>query len=835
MREKKEHESEKHREKIVEPEKDEKELEKKKKKKKNKVVDNGGRASKVVEALKTSCIDGEECMNVYANGWKDFDSLKEKKKKMKMYKEDNKKKEKEGVDGMSSLGENFEDDRLVELVKGQGHNKYCRENPVVDSKVEQAEKKKKKKKEGVDGISYLGGNVEDEKMNELVKERVNNKNGQDISAVNSEAECDENRKKKKKKKKDGADAISSVCENVEDDKMDDLVKEQGYNKNCQDIPVVNGRAEHDEKKKKKKKKDGLDAISCLGENVEDDKMNDLVKGQGYSKSSQDSPVVNSEIEEAGKKKKRKREKEDGANVEKNIVTDVKKLSKERNNSGGKINEGSKLAMKEKNRDKVLEDNEMGEVAKAQKGTESDDVAETNYGKEGDKSKKKKKKRKQENASGDMEDIIGDKTGTESTAIKDCENVEYEDNVGSTEDKLHEGCTDVVHANDAYEGKKKAQSAKLGKGDDCSKDKKKKAKVEKQVSDGKGHEGKLRTKKDSETNDSPENTTPQGKSKRVSFSDHVEVFSSSDGPSWSGKKQAKGLVQGKRFSPEEDEKVKEAVFRYIEERGLGDEGLDMILNCKQYPEVKNCWKYIAASIPWRPLDSVYYRAHILFERDENRKWTAEEYEFILKFYKEHGSDWKKLSKLLKKHRLHVKDTFRRIKCTSLNKGRWSQEEYQKLFDLVNKDLRIRASEEKKSKHGMLRDNICWGAISERLTSRHYAACCMKWYHQLTSSMVAEGLWVDTDDYHLLDALSDLDAACIEDVDWDSLLEHRDGNICRKRWNQMVKHIGGYGNKSFSEQVEILSNRYSLDVLEAREEYDSKEPVDLIANKSDDSAP
>ncbi|KAF4389712.1 hypothetical protein F8388_009845 [Cannabis sativa] len=71
---------------------------------------------------------------------------------------------------------------------------------------------------------------------------------------------------------------------------------------------------------------------------------------------------------------------------------------------------------------------------------------------------------------------------------------------------------------------------------------------------------------------------------------------------------------------------------------------------------------------------------------------------------HGADWKKLSKQLNKHRLHVKDTFRRIKFTGVNKGRWSQDEYSKLFDLVNMDLRLRASEQKRVKHGMLRDNI-----------------------------------------------------------------------------------------------------------------------------------
>ncbi|GMH30055.1 hypothetical protein Nepgr_031898 [Nepenthes gracilis] len=136
---------------------------------------------------------------------------------------------------------------------------------------------------------------------------------------------------------------------------------------------------------------------------------------------------------------------------------------------------------------------------------------------------------------------------------------------------------------------------------------------------------------------------------------------------------------------------------------------------------------------------------------------------------------------------------------MKKGQWSQEEYQTLFDLVNADIQMKAFQEKKSKHGMLRDNISWEAISNKLSTRTNASCCVKWYDQLTSPMVAEGKWADTDDYHLLIALFKLDASCEEDVDWDSLLEHRPGDVCRKRWSQMVRHIGEHRNKLFAEQL------------------------------------
>lgn len=303
-----------------------------------------------------------------------------------------------------------------------------------------------------------------------------------------------------------------------------------------------------------------------------------------------------------------------------------------------------------------------------------------------------------------------------------------------------------------------------------------------------------------------------KKKKVSFSDHNEVFPLEG-----------GIVQGKRFSPEEDEMVKQAVFDYIKAHDLGDEGLAMVLNCKFHPTVRNCWKEIGEALPHRPYKSVYDRAHNLFERAEERVWDSDEFEIIRKYHAKHGPKWKQLADAMGKHRRHLKDAWRRTKLLNRRKGHWSQDEYQKLFDLVNVDLRAKVNEEKKSKHGMLRDNISWTAIGDKFGTRNFVTCCGKWYNQLTSSMVREGEWADTDDYRLIDALYTLDACCIEDVDWDSLLEHRSGDLCRKRWNQMANHIGEHGKKSFAEQVEILSKRYCPELLEARETWDSKSVI------------
>ncbi|KAL9248894.1 RNA polymerase I termination factor-like protein [Drosera capensis] len=214
-----------------------------------------------------------------------------------------------------------------------------------------------------------------------------------------------------------------------------------------------------------------------------------------------------------------------------------------------------------------------------------------------------------------------------------------------------------------------------------------------------------------------NSHPGRSAKKVKFSDHVEVFPSGA----SGDSVDNGLVQGKRFSPEEDELVKEAVFNYIDRHCLGEESLQMLMNSGRHPELRRCWAEIGEALPWRPVSSVYYQAHILFERGEKRKWTQEELDLVKNYHDQKGARWKTLATELGKHRFHVKDAWRRINVTNKKKGPWSLEEIEKLYELVNMDLRMKGFADRKVKHGMLRDNISWEAISEKLSTRSNAIC------------------------------------------------------------------------------------------------------------------
>ncbi|KAJ9178075.1 hypothetical protein P3X46_009990 [Hevea brasiliensis] len=639
-----------------------------------------------------------------------------------------------------------------------------------------------------------------------------------------------------------------------------------------DIDLSNHEIEKNRKKKKKRKLEQINAESYVvsqtvrkpnkagdtGGEVSESKedLKEAFTGVGEKMSLQKDAKIDLESNyESGvlkdrknkhKKKKSKDKNENGSDHLDEIITDYvesprkerkKKQQQQHHNVDLEAKSPKVMAETPGNESNAIEEN-GGNIDSAE---DENLDAHALYAEDGRKDEKKRKKRKREK---DVRDTgvmidesdrkdVGNESELDGNIMKNVEPSRKE----SKKKKKHNVYLEAA-SRERMDGKLGNQNNQMGEnegneysienkagggkieGHNVKKVKKKKVKSVENGLEGKGSERELRISKGVEATNPSERSTPKGTSKRVSFSEQVEVFPLSDGPSGETVQKEK-LVQGKRFSREEDEMVKEAVLNYISAHGLGEEGLKMVLNCKKYPELKNCWKEIGAALPWRPFVSVYYRAHILFERDKKRSWTAEECELVLKFHEKYGSDWKTLAEALGKHRIHVKDTWRRIKVANRKRGRWSQEEYQTLFDLVNMDLRMKAREEtRSSKHGMLRDNICWTAISDKLGTRTTPMCCMKWYHQLTSPMVAEGEWLDVDDYQLVIALYDLDACCMEDVDWDNLLEHRSGDVCRKRWNQMVKHLGEHGNKSFAEQVEVLVERYCPDVLEAREAYNSK---------------
>jgi hypothetical protein len=51
-----------------------------------------------------------------------------------------------------------------------------------------------------------------------------------------------------------------------------------------------------------------------------------------------------------------------------------------------------------------------------------------------------------------------------------------------------------------------------------------------------------------------------------------------------------------------------------------------------------------------------------------------------------------------------------------------------------------------------------------------------------------------------------------VEWDSLLEHRSGEVCRKRWQEMGRTLGEQLKHSFIDQLEAVIKIFAPELLD-----------------------
>lgn len=320
---------------------------------------------------------------------------------------------------------------------------------------------------------------------------------------------------------------------------------------------------------------------------------------------------------------------------------------------------------------------------------------------------------------------------------------------------------------------------------------------------------------------------------VSYADQEEVSDVLNESDQSGNNESSKdedeEIWGQRFTPEEDEILKEAVWTYIKSKGWDEHsGLEKVLNSNKHRDARNCWAEIKMCLPQRPRQAIRFRAHVLLESGGHLgKWSKEEEDFLKRLQSERGHKWREFSVILNRQRNAIKEKWRSLKrCGKSEKnGGWTQDELQKLFKMVHESLRMNrllATKKEKLDRHILRDNIAWEKIADTIGTHNHGPCCSKWYYNLQSSLVADGLWANQDDFLLLESLLESGASAEEEVEWDNLLEHRSGQICLTRWKQMVKHLGENRTRQFLDKLDILARRYAPELLETSvEDNTSKE--------------
>lgn len=105
------------------------------------------------------------------------------------------------------------------------------------------------------------------------------------------------------------------------------------------------------------------------------------------------------------------------------------------------------------------------------------------------------------------------------------------------------------------------------------------------------------------------------------------------------------MRGKRLTKEEDTILKEAVYSYITDHNLGEDGLERVLQTRKYSQLRGCWGDIGAAISYRPYVAVYSRAQVLFRRSDKSKRVKEEIVMIREHQAEQGNRLKNCRKSL----------------------------------------------------------------------------------------------------------------------------------------------------------------------------------------------
>ncbi|KAG0581011.1 hypothetical protein KC19_4G217400 [Ceratodon purpureus] len=311
--------------------------------------------------------------------------------------------------------------------------------------------------------------------------------------------------------------------------------------------------------------------------------------------------------------------------------------------------------------------------------------------------------------------------------------------------------------------------------------------------------------------------------------------------WKSDKLRPGLVYG-MYTPEEDGVLKQAVFDYIQEQGWDrEEGLKKILNSRT-SEAKGCWHVIRKCLPKRELKRIYARAHrILGPNTLLGKWTNEETQALMELHSVHGNNWKRIATLVGRDSEACKDKWRYVKWSKSKDykiGTWSEEEHQKLCELVFKCLHVKAQMAKNGlivkTNRMIRDDINWEFIAEQMGGRGRLDCLCQWYRKMASPMVTTGEWSNGDDQRLLERLMEEFPLSEELVEWDSLLDNRSGEVCKKRWEQMQRTLGRgpeVRHQHFLEKLESIMKRFAPHLLDT--EYDQKFAEDMQRADADES--
>ena len=312
----------------------------------------------------------------------------------------------------------------------------------------------------------------------------------------------------------------------------------------------------------------------------------------------------------------------------------------------------------------------------------------------------------------------------------------------------------------------------------------------------------------ETSSTKEKPIPKEKHKAPGSGHLSAQHSSPTEGTWRASVKRTDIKTG-HWNEEEQQQLRLAIRTYAERHDLDPDNLDWMVGKKHSQhDGRGMWTEISQDLPHRSIKAIAAAALRLFHPYAGRgPFTSDDDEALRGLVLAHGNKWTEFSPILRRTPEACRLRWRDIKDQETTQtGKWSEEEERQLVDAVTKYGNAKTLRGGGSDRRMLLDDINWEAVMPHVATRNRTQCVAKWYLRLAPSMEDRGVWGKGDDRKLMTSLYSLrenDASGRRwqesTVPWDSAVEGRTGDECRRRWAFLKKNVPGAKNKEFTQIV------------------------------------
>uniref|UniRef100_A0A061RUV0 Cyclin-d-binding myb-like transcription factor 1 isoform x1 n=1 Tax=Tetraselmis sp. GSL018 TaxID=582737 RepID=A0A061RUV0_9CHLO len=278
----------------------------------------------------------------------------------------------------------------------------------------------------------------------------------------------------------------------------------------------------------------------------------------------------------------------------------------------------------------------------------------------------------------------------------------------------------------------------------------------------------------------------------------------------GKDAKRTDVKHGPFSEAEKNIIRRALKWFANENGLPVDDLRWLFEERRSTKARGFWKF-------RRITAVHLAGtRMLYPERKRTPFTKEEDEQLRTLVPKYGSQWVRIGKELGRYSGDCADRYRHLVSSETNnKGKWTDEEEQRLKTLVEEYLTEFGV--KVVNDTTFLDGINWVRIAERHGTRNRIQCLEKWYDSTRGKSSVAYTPAISDELLVERVAAQVDAGAMYEyeVEWDSLVERMDAAKVKKRWRLLLHRLSGAQLMELPDKIVQLQRRFGTRTREQQE--------------------